>query len=64
MGPGLLSCVTFYGAMWVLVKADRVAWRHEPPPVRFGPDQRASLVIYFRKGVTDEDIERFIVSFR
>jgi hypothetical protein len=59
---GVLSCVTFYASMAALAKADRVAWRHEPPPIRFGPDQKASAVVYFRKGVSDADIEQFISS--
>lgn len=56
---GILSCATFYGGVAVLLNMDRVAWRHEPPLVRFGPDQKASIVIYFRKGVTDKDVEDF-----
>jgi hypothetical protein len=60
IGCGLLSVATFYGGMALLIKTDQVAWRHEPPMQRFGPDQRASLVIYFQHGVTDQQIERFI----
>ena len=59
VAAGLLSCATFYGGMAVLLRLDRVAWRHEPPPVAIGPDQKASLVIYFRRGTTDEQIEEF-----
>ena len=60
MGCGLLSVATFYGGITLLIKADRVAWRHEPPMQRFGPDQSASVVIYFRHGVTDQQVEQFI----
>ena len=56
---GIVSCAAFYGGMAVLWKTDHVAWRHEPPLVRFGPDQKASIVIYFRKSVTDKDVEEF-----
>lgn len=56
---GILSCATFYCGMAVLLKTDHVAWRHEPPLVRIGPDQKAAVVIYFRIGVTDKDIEDF-----
>jgi hypothetical protein len=59
LAAGLLSCVTFYGGMAVLLKLDRVAWQHEPPPVAIGHDQKATLVIYFRRGTTDEQIEEF-----
>lgn len=59
---GILSCASFYAGMAVLLKLDRVAWRHEPPPVHFGPDQRASVVVYFRKGTTNQQIEDFNVS--
>jgi hypothetical protein len=56
---GILSCAVFYGGMTVLLKQDRVAWRHEPPMVRFGPDQKASAVIYFRKGITRQQVQDF-----
>jgi hypothetical protein len=59
VAAGLLSCVTFYGGMAVLERLDRVAWRHEPSPVAIGPDQKASLVIYFRRGITEEQVEEF-----
>jgi hypothetical protein len=59
ISAGLLSCATFYGGIGILLKLDHVAWRHEPPPVAFGPDQKASLVIYFRRGTTSEQIEEF-----
>lgn len=60
MGCGVLSIATFYGGIALLIKTDRVAWRHEPPMQRFGPDQSASVVIYFRHGVSDQQIEQFI----
>lgn len=44
--------------MTVLLKLDRVAWRHERM-VPFGPDQKASAVIYFRKGVTRQQVSEF-----
>jgi hypothetical protein len=56
---GLLSCATFYAGIGILLKADRVAWRHEPPLVRFGPDQKASIVVYFRHGTSDKEIDDF-----
>lgn len=59
VAAGLLSGATFYGGMGILLRLDRVAWRHEPPLVAIGPDQKASLVIYFRRGTTDEQIEEF-----
>jgi hypothetical protein len=62
IAAGLLSYAVFYAGMAVLLRADRVAWRHEPPPVRFGPDVKASAVIYFHHGVTDEQVEDFASS--
>ena len=59
VAAGLLACVTFYGAIAILLKLDRVAWKHEPPLVVFGPDHKATLVIYFRRGTTDDQIEAF-----
>ena len=60
IAAGILSCAMFYTGMTVLVKEDRVAWRHEPPLERFGgPGAKASAVIYFRRGVTREQVEEF-----
>ena len=56
---GVLSCLTFYGGMAVLQRLDRVAWKHELPPVAIGPDQKATLVVYFKHGTTNEQIEAF-----
>jgi hypothetical protein len=59
VAAGILSCAVFYAGMAVLLKEDRVAWRHEPAPVSIGPDARASAVIYFRKGITAQQVEDF-----
>ena len=59
VAAGLISCTSFFGGMALLLRLDRVAWRHEPSPVAIGPDQKAALVIYFRQGTTDEQIEEF-----
>jgi hypothetical protein len=59
ISAGVLSCAVFYAGMAVLSKADRVAWHHEPPLVSFGPDVKASAVVYFRHGVTVAQIEDF-----
>lgn len=56
---GLFSLVMFYGSMGILLKADKVAWKHEPPPTHFGPDQKATVIVYFKHKVTDEQIEDF-----
>jgi hypothetical protein len=56
---GFLSCVTFYAGIATLTRLDRVAWKHEPPLVAFGPDQKASAVIYFCPGTTHDQIENF-----
>jgi hypothetical protein len=58
IAAGILSYLSLCGGIAILTKLDRVAWRHEQM-VRFGPDQKASAVIYFRKQVTDQQIEDF-----
>jgi hypothetical protein len=55
---GILSYIMFLGGMAVLTREDRVAWRHEQM-ISIGPDQKASVVIYFRKGVTGQEVEDF-----
>ena len=59
IAAGVLSCVTFYAGMALFVRLDRVAWRHEPPLVQIGPHETASLVIYFQRGTTDDQVENF-----
>jgi len=58
IAAGVLSYLSLLGGVAILTKLDRVAWRHEQM-VRFGPDQKSSAVIYFRKQVTDQQIENF-----
>lgn len=58
IAAGILSFATFYVRMVVLLKEDRVAWRHGQM-VSLGPDQRASAVIYFRKEITNRQVEDF-----
>jgi hypothetical protein len=58
IAAGILSYAAFYIGMAVLLKEDRVAWRHEQM-VSFGPDQKASAVLYFRKEITHEQVEDF-----
>jgi hypothetical protein len=55
---GILSYIMFLAGMAVLAKEDRVAWRHEQM-ISFGPDQKASVVIYFRRGITNQQVEDF-----
>jgi hypothetical protein len=57
---GIILYGGFVASIKVLKKFDRVAWMHEPPPVRFGPDQNASIVIYYRHGTSQEQINDFI----
>ncbi len=45
--------------MGILLRLDRVSWKHEPPPIAIGPDQKATLVVYFKHGTTDEQIKNF-----
>lgn len=60
LGTGIIMYVVFLGSIETLKKLDKVAWQHEPPMRTFGPDQRASLVIYYRPGTTDQQIEDFV----
>lgn len=55
---GVLSFGTFYAGMNVLLKQDRVPWLHERM-VPLGPDQKASVVIYLRKGITSQEASNF-----
>jgi hypothetical protein len=55
---GVLSVMTFYSGIAVLLKLDRVAWKHERL-VSIGPKQNASAVIYFCPKSTDGQIENF-----
>ncbi len=58
IAAGFLAYVAFFSGMAVLSKEDRVAWRHEKM-ISIGPDQKASVVIYFHKEVTDRQVEDF-----
>lgn len=59
-GTGIIMYLVFLGSIAALKKFDKVAWQHEPPMQSFGPDQQASLVIYYRPGTTDQQIEDFV----
>jgi hypothetical protein len=58
IAAGILSYAAFYGGMAVLLKEHLVAWRHEQM-ISLGPDQKASAVIYFRKEITQQQVEDF-----
>ncbi|MES2392187.1 MAG: hypothetical protein V4555_11140 [Acidobacteriota bacterium] len=60
LGSGIAMYLIFLGCIAVLKKLDKVAWQHEPPLQSFGPDRKASLVIYYRPGITDQQIEDFV----
>ena len=57
---GLAMYLSFLGCIGNLKKFDKVAWVHEPPARAFGPDQKASLIIYYRPGTSDRQIEDFV----
>jgi len=61
IAAGVLGYVAFSIGMQVLLKENRVAWQHEKM-VSFGPDKKASAVIYFHKEVTDREVEDFASS--
>jgi hypothetical protein len=58
IAAGLLSCAMFYGGMSVLWRLDRVAWRHERP-VKMSLSDKASVVVYLRRGITENEVEEF-----
>jgi hypothetical protein len=60
LGTGIATYLVFLGCIGVLKKFDKVAWVHEPPmqPVRY--NWQASLIIYYRPGTTDREIEDFV----
>ncbi len=60
LGTGIATYLVFLGCIGVLKKFDKVAWVHEPPMQAIGPDQQASLIIYYRPGTTDREIEDFV----
>jgi hypothetical protein len=57
---GIILYGGFVASIEVLKKFDRVAWMHEPPMATFGPDQNASIVIYYRHGTSQQQINDFI----
>lgn len=61
LGTGILTYLVFLGCIGILKRFDKVAWQHEPPEQFIGPDQQASLVIYYRPGTTEQQIEDFVV---
>lgn len=60
LGTGIVTYLVFLGSIGTLKKLDKVAWQHEPPEQTIGTDQRASLVIYYRPGTTEQQIEDFV----
>jgi hypothetical protein len=58
IAAGVLSCAMFYAGMSVLWRLDRVAWRHESP-VKMNLSDKASMVIYLRRGITEKQVEEF-----
>jgi hypothetical protein len=59
-GAAVVMYLVFLGCIETLKKFDKVAWQHEPPMRSFGPDQQASMVIYYRPGTNDKQIEDFV----
>jgi hypothetical protein len=58
IAAGILTYAVFIGGMFVLWRTDHVAWRHEEM-ISFGPDQKASVVVYFRNGISGREVEDF-----
>lgn len=60
IGTGIAMYLVFLGCIGILKRFDNVAWVHEPHAQRIGPDQKASLIIYYRPGTTGRQIEDFV----
>jgi hypothetical protein len=60
IGTGIAMYLVFLGCIGILKRFDKVAWMHEPPAQRIGPDQKESLIIYYRPGTTGRQIEDFV----
>ncbi len=60
LSTGIATYLVFLGCIGILKKFDRVAWVHEPPERAIGPDQQASLVIYYRPDTTQQQINNFV----
>ena len=57
---GVTVYLVFLGSIGILKKFDKAAWEHEPPMHAIGPNQEASLIIYYRPGTTDRQIQDFV----
>src|ERR1700723_51156 len=55
----ILSIFAFGIGMRILLKENRVAWRHGQHMISIGPDRTASAVIYFKKDVSSQQVESF-----
>ena len=61
VAAGVLSYATFLGGITILKKLDRVAWQHDPPMQHVADaTDAASLVLYFRKGTSNQEVNDFI----
>jgi hypothetical protein len=59
---GMLSYGVFLGGIAYLSSRNLVAWRQPLSLANSAPQQKFSLVIYFRKGTTDQEIGDFVES--
>jgi hypothetical protein len=59
---GVLSILAFAIGLRVLLKENRVAWQHPSQMVSISSDPNPSAVIYFKKDVTDQQVEAFRTS--
>lgn len=55
----VLSFLAFGIGMRILLRENRVAWQHPPGMVSISADSNPSAVIYFKKDVTDQQVEAF-----
>jgi hypothetical protein len=58
----VVSVLAFGIGMKILLKENRVAWQHPRGMVSISADSNPSAVIYFKKDVTDQQVEAFTMS--
>jgi hypothetical protein len=59
---GVLSVLAFGASMRILSVENRVAWQRPQRMVSISADSKPSAVIYFKAGVTDQQVEDFRIS--
>ena len=59
---GILSSLAFFGDFAWMTRQNEVAWRRQVLSVSFAVDRKFSVVVYFRKGTTNEQVHDFLTT--